>query len=60
MNKLLKPFKKGTKVYYSRRSYGIHIIKDYNLSNNEYLLDLDGDRFWAHADKVFIIKEMSR
>lgn len=44
----------GTKVYYSKKIYGLHIIIKWNPQTAEFLLDLDGDRFWSNPFRIFI------
>lgn len=46
----------GTKVYYSKKIYGLHTIVKWNPDKAEFLLDLDGDRFWSNPFRVFVDK----
>ena len=43
----------GQEVYYSQPGYGIHTVIKWSPSKEEYLLDLDGQKFWSNP---FIIK----
>jgi RNA polymerase-interacting CarD/CdnL/TRCF family regulator len=51
-------FNLGDKVYYSKKSYGIHTVTDHLIKhiNDEvieyYQLDIGGDRFWAKTDRI--------
>lgn len=44
----------GTKVYYSKKIYGLHTIIKWDSKKAEFLLDLDGDRFWTNPFRIFI------
>lgn len=45
----------GKNVYYVKPSYGVHTILEWNPSKAEYLLYLDGDRFWSDPFRINLI-----
>ena len=46
----------GKKVYYSKPSYGEHIVVMWNADRGEYLLSLDGQKFWSSPFSILIIQ----
>ena len=44
----------GNKVYYSLKVYGEHVVIEWNQDRAEFLLELDGQRFWSNAFKIFL------
>jgi hypothetical protein len=44
----------GAKVYYSKKIYGLHTIVKWDNKTAEFLLELDGDRFWSNPFRIFI------
>lgn len=45
----------GKKVYYSNKSYGEHLVVKWDSDRSEFLLDLEGQRFWSNPFKIFNI-----
>lgn len=43
----------GKKVYYSNKTYGEHKILMWNPDRAEFLLDLDGQKFWSNPFKIY-------
>jgi hypothetical protein len=44
----------GNKVYYSLKVYGEHVVIEWNQDRAEFLLELDGQRFWSNPFKIFL------
>ena len=42
----------GGLVYYSQKSYGKHTVIQWDGYKGEYLLELDGDRFWSNPFNI--------
>lgn len=47
----------GKKVYYLKPIYGEHTILEWNENTGEYLLDLDGQKFWSNPFRIYLIYE---
>lgn len=45
----------GRKCYYVKQSYGIHEILNFNPGIGEFLLCLDGDRFYTLPFRITLI-----
>lgn len=45
----------GEKVYYSRKTYGEHLVIKWDADKAEFLLDLDGQRFWSTPFSIILI-----
>ena len=45
----------GENVYYSKKIYGVHKIIKWDVDKAEYLLDLDGQKFWTNPFRIYII-----
>jgi hypothetical protein len=45
----------GKKVYYSQKAYGEHRVIRWDADRAEFLLELDGQRFWSNPFKIFHI-----
>lgn len=45
----------GETVYYVKPQYGKHIVKEWNSDRAEYLLELDGDKFWSNPFNILNI-----
>lgn len=46
----------GTEVYYVKPVYGKHKIISYDETKEEYLLDLEGQRFKSNPFRIILIK----
>ena len=44
----------GKSVYYSKEIYGKHSVIEWSTERAEYLLDLDGQKFWSNPFRIFI------
>jgi hypothetical protein len=44
----------GSVVYYSKKSYGKHTIVSWDENRGEFLLDLDGDKFWSNPFRIHL------
>lgn len=44
----------GKTVFYSRKSYGEHKVLKWNSDKAEYLLEIDGHRFWSNPFRIII------
>lgn len=42
-------------VYYVKQSYGIHKVVDWDSVRGEYLLELEGQRFWSNPFRIKLI-----
>lgn len=42
----------GKEVYYSKKSYGIHKVIEWDSNDGEYLLALEGQRFWTNPFRI--------
>ncbi len=42
----------GKEVYYSRASFGIHIVEKWDTDRGEYLLNIDGQRFYSNPFRI--------
>ncbi len=38
----------GKEVYYVKKEYGVHKIVKWDSNRGEFLLDLDGQKFWSN------------
>jgi hypothetical protein len=45
----------GQSVYYSREVYGVHKVIKWDDESGEYLLDLDGSKFYSNPFRIFLI-----
>ena len=45
----------GKKVYYVREVYGVHKVISYNEESEEYILDLDGQKFPSNPFRIKLI-----
>ena len=39
-------------VYYCKKSYGLHRILAWDSEKCEYLLELDGNKFWSNPFRI--------
>jgi hypothetical protein len=46
----------GQMVYYSQKSYGKHMVLKWDSDRAEFLLDIDGQRFWSNPFRIHLIK----
>ena len=46
----------GKKVYYSRKVYGEHKVLKWDPDLAEFLLELDGQKFWSNPFIIKLIK----
>jgi hypothetical protein len=42
----------GKTVYYSKKAYGEHKVVEWNRDRAEFLLDLDGQKFWSNPFRI--------
>jgi len=42
----------GKEVYYSLPIYGVHKVLSWDADNEEFLLDLDGQKFWSNPFRI--------
>jgi hypothetical protein len=42
----------GKKVYYSHKAYGEHKVVKWDADRAEFLLDLDGKKFWSNPFRI--------
>lgn len=42
----------GTQVYYVLKQYGKHTVLKWDAVKAEYLLDLDGQKFWSNPFRI--------
>ena len=42
----------GKTVYYVKKGYGEHTVVEWNKDKAEFLLDLDGQRFWSNPFRI--------
>ena len=42
----------GKTVYYSQKAYGEHKVVRWDENRAEFLLDLDGQRFWSNPFRI--------
>ena len=42
----------GKDVYYSKPSFGIHKVEKWDADKGEYLLNLDGQKFWSNPFRI--------
>lgn len=42
----------GKTVYYSKKAYGEHKVVKWDADKAEFLLDLDGQRFWSNPFRI--------
>ena len=42
----------GKKVYYSQKEYGLHKVVKWDKNRGEFLLDLDGQKFWSNPFRI--------
>lgn len=42
----------GKTVYYVKPQYGAHKVLEWNEDNAEFLLDLNGQKFWTNPFKI--------
>lgn len=45
----------GEKVFYVKPSYGVHIVEKWDANRAEYLLNIDGQKFWSNPFCIFRI-----
>ena len=45
----------GKRVYYSRKIYGEHKVIKWDPDKAEFLLDLDGQKFWTNPFRIILI-----
>lgn len=48
----------GENVYYSQKIYGEHKVIKWDENRGEYLLELDGQRFWSNPFRILNIKKL--
>lgn len=44
----------GSLVFYSKPQYGKHKILKWDIDKGEFLLDLDGDKFWSNPFRIHL------
>ena len=42
----------GKEVYYSKPAYGVHKVEKWDTDTGEYLLNLDGQKFWSNPFRI--------
>ena len=42
----------GKTVYYVKPQYGVHKVVEWNEDKAEFLLDLDGQKFWSNPFRI--------
>jgi hypothetical protein len=42
----------GKTVYYVKKGYGEHTVVEWNKDRAEFLLDLDGQKFWSNPFRI--------
>jgi hypothetical protein len=42
----------GKTVYYVKKGYGEHTVVEWNRVRGEFLLDLDGQKFWSNPFRI--------
>ena len=42
----------GEEVYYSLPIYGVHKVLDWDNERGEFLLELDGQKFWSNPFRI--------
>lgn len=42
----------GKQVYYVKPQYGIHKVVEWDEDKAEFLLDLDGQKFWSNPFRI--------
>lgn len=45
----------GKSVYYSKMSYGVHIVIEWDPDRAEFLLDLEGQKFWSNPFRITLV-----
>ena len=44
----------GKEVYYVKKEYGVHKIVKWDSNRGEFLLNLDGQKFWSNPFRIHI------
>jgi len=42
----------GKTVYYVKKGYGEHTVVEWNIVKAEFLLDLEGQKFWSNPFRI--------
>ena len=42
----------GKEVYYMKKGYGLHTVVKWDADRAEFLLDLDGQKFWSNPFRI--------
>lgn len=42
----------GKEVYYVKKEYGLHKVVQWNSDRAEFLLDLEGQKFWSNPFRI--------
>ena len=42
----------GKQVYYVKPAYGVHTVEKWDADKAEYLLNLDGQKFWSNPLRI--------
>ena len=42
----------GKTVYYVKKGYGLHTVVKWDSDRAEFLLDLDGQKFWSNPFRI--------